>query len=1029
MATTAASFCYFYTRKTVEKNIYSQLEIAADSLQEKIRLFLQEKMNRTLDFSSDGFMRGYAEEITGEKSRKEYYSATLTNHLVTNKKSLDPDILEVFVVDLNGKVIASTDKGHVGKDVSGEECFTKAEFLSSYAGDPRYDTYLKEIVVDFSTVLLSKIGREAIGIIVNRIKFGQQENQSQDITIPIQSNELEYFILIVANKVRIVDFSSDGFIRDCTEELTRRDDRVSYYSDILNTQLAINKKPLDPDILSIFIVDFSGKIIASTEIGTIGKDISGEVYFKETMRSGSYISDIHHSAGLKQVTFEVARKLFDKDNKNPIALIVNRYNGNSLTRITRSGIKEELEQTKQLKELGETGEVYIVNSNKAMITESRFIKDAILKQVVDTEGVRAAFDNGLGTIGIYPDYRDVPTLGVSRYIEDMDWVVLAEKDVSEAFAPLVRLKNITISMGIGGILVVVIIAIFLATGITGPVNELVEGTRRISKGDLTYKIEVQSRDEIGLLATAFNKMTENLVATTVSRDYVENIMRSMIESIIVVSPDGTIEIVNNAACGLLGYIEEELVNKHIKTLFEEEEEEEEEEEFFKKSGIEDLVKKGFITNVEKTFITKDGKRIPVLFSGSVMRGQSDSGSRTSSGLSRSEYIAGRDEKCRIQGIVCVATDITKRKQTEVQIRMLSRAVEQSPSTVMITDAKGNIEYVNPKFTQLAGYSFEEVVGKNPRILKSGKQSEEVYKQLWDTITSGREWHGELHNKKKNGQLYWESALIFPIKNQDEAITHFIALKEDITEGKRLEKEKQDMEMKMLASSKLATLGEMAAGVAHEINQPLTYISGTIQGIREDFEINDVDRENTMKTLEKSRRQVERINQIIQHLCIFGRASDVEMRDVIIGKVLDNTLLLLGEKMRLLNIDFICKEDDVMPLVKGNESQLEQVFINLIQNSIYAIKEKGYKNRKIMVAIKKMKEKNGIQIDYFDNGKGIAPEHLEKIFNPFFTTKPVGKGTGLGLSILHSIIQSHGGEITCKSKVGKGTTFSITLPAV
>ncbi|MFQ5956862.1 MAG: PAS domain-containing protein, partial [Candidatus Brocadiales bacterium] len=126
---------------------------------------------------------------------------------------------------------------------------------------------------------------------------------------------------------------------------------------------------------------------------------------------------------------------------------------------------------------------------------------------------------------------------------------------------------------------------------------------------------------------------------------------------------------------------------------------------------------------------------------------------------------------------------SERKHTEESLRKLSQAVEQSPSMVVITDIKGNIEYVNPKFTQLTGYTFKEAIGKTPRILKSGKTPPEVYKQLWKTITSGGEWRGEFCNKKKNGELYWEDASISPIRSKEGVITHFVAVKEDITERK------------------------------------------------------------------------------------------------------------------------------------------------------------------------------------------------------------------------------------------------------
>ncbi len=138
------------------------------------------------------------------------------------------------------------------------------------------------------------------------------------------------------------------------------------------------------------------------------------------------------------------------------------------------------------------------------------------------------------------------------------------------------------------------------------------------------------------------------------------------------------------------------------------------------------------------------------------------------------------------GVQGIARDITDRKRTEDQLRKLSCAVEQSATSVVITDVRGNIEYVNPRFTELTGYTMEEALGKNPRILKSGEHSAEMYKQLWRTVTSGGKWTGEFHNKKRNGDLYWESAVISPIRNAEGVTTHFLAVKEDITERKRAE---------------------------------------------------------------------------------------------------------------------------------------------------------------------------------------------------------------------------------------------------
>ena len=501
-----AVFCYFYTRHIVKQNIFDQLEIATDKLQKQVHVFLEGKRRQAIDFSFDGFISDCTKEITEKEKRREYYTTAINTHLITNTMSLNPSILELFIVDFNGKVIASTDENHIGENVSSEEYFSELELLKTFAGDPHYDAGLEEIVVETSAVILSKVEQEAIGVMVNRIKLEQEEDKKRYGASAQEDNERNYSQQIDVNKVWTKAFSSDGFIRDCTEEITRRDDRVQNYTDRLNNHLALNKKPLDDSIVSIFVVDLTGKIIGSTELGIIGKDDSGKGYFLETMKHGSFISDLHQVPGFKQSMFEAATLLTSRNELDPIGIIVNRYSGDSLKKATLGGIKEESGQVRQLDGLGKTGEVYIVNRNKLMITESRFIEDSVLKQVVDTEGVRVAFDNEMGMVGIYPDYRGIPILGASKYLEEMGWVILAEKNVSEAFAPIVSLRNFVIIVGITGIIVVVIIAICLSLNVTRPISKLVESAHAIANGDLTKKINAKGEDEIGYLANSFDTM-------------------------------------------------------------------------------------------------------------------------------------------------------------------------------------------------------------------------------------------------------------------------------------------------------------------------------------------------------------------------------------------------------------------------------------------------------------------------------------------------------------------------------------------
>ena len=231
------------------------------------RYFLESKRGRTIDFSADGFVRVVTEKITMRERTIEHYTSALSHHLITNKKSLDPNIDEILVIDFKDRVIASTDESRIGEVVSIEKYFSEGIFADVSVGEPYYDARLQETIIDFSTVLLTRTNREPIGVIVNRIKIEQGADRIRDgeSALPArigpggQDTDNDYPKLIAVNKSRIIDFSSDGFIRDSTEEIVRIDERVFYHADLLNTHLLANLQPLDPDVLSIFVVDLDGQ--------------------------------------------------------------------------------------------------------------------------------------------------------------------------------------------------------------------------------------------------------------------------------------------------------------------------------------------------------------------------------------------------------------------------------------------------------------------------------------------------------------------------------------------------------------------------------------------------------------------------------------------------------------------------------------------------------------------------------------------------------------------------------------------------
>jgi C4-dicarboxylate-specific signal transduction histidine kinase len=262
----------------------------------------------------------------------------------------------------------------------------------------------------------------------------------------------------------------------------------------------------------------------------------------------------------------------------------------------------------------------------------------------------------------------------------------------------------------------------------------------------------------------------------------------------------------------------------------------------------------------------------------------------------------------------------------------------------------------------------------------------------------------------------------------DEVNGIIVTAKNITDEKRLEHEKNKIQIDMVSQSKLATIGEVATGVAHEINQPLAYISSSLQNIKRRMEKNNLDPSYAKEKLERSLSQVDRITKIILHMRRFGRDDTNEFVDQSLPESISNVLLLLEEKIRLKSIILTINQSDNLPLIRANSNQIEQVFINLFQNSIDAL-EHVETTKKITVNIYASEDNQFIETTFEDNGSGIPKSIIEKIFTPFFTSKEVGKGTGIGLSICHGIIKDHKGSIDCISAENEYTRFTICLPAL
>ncbi|MBF0398936.1 MAG: PAS domain S-box protein, partial [Desulfobacterales bacterium] len=388
-----------------------------------------------------------------------------------------------------------------------------------------------------------------------------------------------------------------------------------------------------------------------------------------------------------------------------------------------------------------------------------------------------------------------------------------------------------------------------------------------------------------------------------------------------------------------------------------------------------------------------------------------------------------DEYGIVAKIVVIGRDITELKNAENALKQSEKKyrqlVENLNEGIWMIDKDAYTVFANSRIAEILGYTIEEMQGKHLFSFMDEKGIELA--QI--NIERRRQGIAEQHDfefLRKDGTKIYTTLETSPVTDDDGNYIGALAAVMDLTERKKMEKELQEKHAQLMQTSKMASLGEISTGLAHEINQPLTYISGFIQSIDRDIKMDCLDIEKVKDKIKSSYYQVNRIVEIIQHLRTFGRSDSLSVENINIETVLNNTLLLMKERIRLSNINLVINIEDKLPNIIGNANRLEQVFINLFQNSIEAI-SKDNSSAEIRVDIYESQDDRAIIISFADNGIGIEKSHLEKIFEPFFTTKEVGKGTGLGLSIVYGIIKEHHGTIACHSEKNRGTTFIIKLP--
>ncbi len=498
------------------------------------------------------------------------------------------------------------------------------------------------------------------------------------------------------------------------------------------------------------------------------------------------------------------------------------------------------------------------------------------------------------------------------------------------------------------------------------------------------------------------KLAENEMVE--SRARFSGIVEMAADAIISINEMQQIVLFNRAAERMFGYRQQEVLGQQVEKL------------------IPERFQEGHRQAVKAFVGTSDA---PLLHRRSGMFGRRINGEEFPIETSISKQI--------IEGetiMTVMMRDLSDQIKAEDTQRKLLKAIVEAGEAVLITNASAIIEYVNPAFCKITGYTEQDVIGKNPSILKSDAQDPKFYQQMWRTITRGDVWHGTLIDRKKDGSFYPALMTVSPIHDEKGEISHYVSLQQDMTDYKK-------MEDQFLQAQKMEAIGTLVGGIAHDFNNMLAAIQGNSYLAR--MRLQKDDSAGADEKIGNIEQLTNSAAEMVKQLLTFSRKDSVAMKTFLLNPFLKEALKLAETAIpENINLHSVICHDKLY--IRGDATQLQQVLMNLLNNARDALARVEHPNISISLApyqadetfIMKHSEidtEKMARITVQDNGSGIAEENITKVFEPFFTSKGVGKGTGLGLAMVFGAIQTHGGIIELDSRLGEGTGFSIYLPLV
>ncbi len=618
--------------------------------------------------------------------------------------------------------------------------------------------------------------------------------------------------------------------------------------------------------------------------------------------------------------------------------------------------------------------------------------------------------------------------------------------------------------------------------VLGTMAQFKDLVRVFERGAADYIVKDQEKLYLKVLLVK----TEKLIRTRLLKQFAlkthidelqyRDIMENIPDIVYMIDPNGIFTYINSSA-RMLGYSPEELTGKHFREIIHP-------DDFPGVCRKFALDNQGHIESGENTvFKFFDERRrgtrrttglevrlIPK--SWSVEAG--DSSVIFASVISFGEISAQghyQPDSNQFMGTVGIIHDVTNRKKSEALLRKLFQAVDQSPISIIITDDKGVIEYVNPFFIHISGYEPDDIVGRHIRSLYD--THDEAKTVDFDAIIAKADvWHGELLARKKTSETYWESVMLSPILDPGERVTNYLVLKLDISKYKEVqeemrrsrddldrevnertielkqaldelktendmrrktEEERSKLQAQLLQSQRLETIGTLAGGIAHDFNNILTPILGYAEMALEEVPLDS----NLGASLSRISQAATRAKDLIQQILTFSRQVEKEEIPVVITPIVKELLKLLRATLPV-TIDIRADIDLRVDPILIDPIRIYQVLMNLCTNAFHAMREKGgllkvalrntVVTNDLAIRVPRLREGKYVLLTVSDTGCGMDAETMTRIFEPFYTTKKTGEGSGLGLSVVHGIVDSCEGAVSVESVVGRGTTFSVYLPA-